>query len=280
MSKLQRLSIEYNLTEHCNLSCYACDHASPLLPVRFADVMSFEKDIEALAPVFHAQELRLVGGEPLLHPQLLDFVRQGRSSKIAEKIVIITNGVLLHEMPYEFWQLIDDLRISVYPGVRRNLSLEAAAIICAEHNVYFEADEKNSQFQRSLLNREIEDKELVQQVFDACEMARDISCHTVYEGRFYLCSVSPFLIPRLTKLGIDFDNKSDSVALHNNKNLKDEIGKLLTSKLPLRSCRFCLGTSAPWTAHHQMNSKDRQRWLGEEHQDLIDHVRKKLGGEA
>ena len=48
-NKLTRLSVEYSLTEHCNISCHACAHASPLLAKKFADLAHFTRDFEALA---------------------------------------------------------------------------------------------------------------------------------------------------------------------------------------------------------------------------------------
>lgn len=36
--KLARLSIDYGLTEHCNINCHACAHASPVLPEKSADL--------------------------------------------------------------------------------------------------------------------------------------------------------------------------------------------------------------------------------------------------
>src|SRR6478736_2087477 len=97
--KLTRLSVEYNLTEHCNLSCYACDHASPLMREKFASVDEFKRDFEALAQVFHSKQFRIVGGEPLLHPKLTEFLSVARRIGIADSIVLITNGVLLHKAP-------------------------------------------------------------------------------------------------------------------------------------------------------------------------------------
>src|SRR5690348_4435511 len=99
VDKLLRPSVEFNLTEHCNLSCYGCDHASPLLPTRLADLESFQRDLAALSEVFHSREIRLVGGEPLLHPRIVEFMRAARDSGVADSVVIYTNGVLLHRMP-------------------------------------------------------------------------------------------------------------------------------------------------------------------------------------
>ncbi len=45
-NKLTRLSVEYSLTEHCNISCHACAHASPLLAEKFAAWL--EEDGQAL----------------------------------------------------------------------------------------------------------------------------------------------------------------------------------------------------------------------------------------
>ena len=119
--KIHRRSVEYNLTEHCNLRCRGCGHASPLLPEKFASLAAFRADLEALAEAFHSDELRIVGGEPLLHPQLLDFLREARRINVADRIVLYTNGVLLYKASVELWQLVDEIYLSVYPGVRRRL---------------------------------------------------------------------------------------------------------------------------------------------------------------
>jgi len=107
--KIHRRSVEYNLTEHCNLRCRGCGHASPLLPEKFASLAAFRADLEALAEAFHSDELRIVGGEPLLHPQLLDFLREARRINVADRIVLYTNGVLLYKASVELWQLVDEI---------------------------------------------------------------------------------------------------------------------------------------------------------------------------
>ncbi|HEY1452878.1 MAG TPA: hypothetical protein VGF57_05390, partial [Roseiarcus sp.] len=99
LRKLTRRSFDFNLTEHCNLSCCECDHASPLLASKFASVESFSWDLEALARVFHSKQIRILGGEPLLHPQLTGFLTEARRIGVADSIVLITNGVLLHQAP-------------------------------------------------------------------------------------------------------------------------------------------------------------------------------------
>lgn len=99
-NKLRRPAIEFNLTQHCNLRCAHCDHASSMLPKGFADLTSFTRDVEVLSTVLSAGEFKFVGGEPLLHPQLLDFLRVAKESQIADRLILVTNGVLLHKEAY------------------------------------------------------------------------------------------------------------------------------------------------------------------------------------
>jgi MoaA/NifB/PqqE/SkfB family radical SAM enzyme len=275
-SKISRLSVEYNLTEHCNVSCYGCDHASPLLRTRFASIESFSSDLRALAQVFHSREFRILGGEPLLHPQLLDFLTEARRIGIADKIVLFTNGVLLHEVPDGLWKLIDQLKISAYPGVRRRLDDARCAEICKAHNV--ELTIKNiNQFEVITINNCITDTELVRAIYRECKSRTVWSCHTVYEGRFYKCPVAPFTGARLALRGVAFDNvASDGVALHNNPNLYEELDRYLNSPVPLAACSYCLGSSGRSVPHRQLNRKGHLQWLAEDNTADIEWARRCL----
>ncbi len=274
--KLMPLSVEYNLTEHCNLSCYACDHASPLMPEKFASVAEFSRDFDALGRVLHSQQLQILGGEPLLHPQILEFLAEARRIAIADAIVLITNGVLLHEAPDELWGLIDQLWIAVYPGVKIKLNEEERARICKEHDILLNTREVQS-FRKALINNRIDDPELVKFIFHECKMAGEYSCHTVHDGRFYKCSVAPFIAPRLALRGIDFDNRNiDGISLHNNPKLFEDLDRCLNGPTPLAACSYCLGTSAPWVAHHQLNRQGRAQWLKEDNRVEIESVRAQL----
>src|SRR5262245_61688613 len=104
--KINQFSFVYNMTEHCNLTCHGCDHAAPLLPEKFAALDQFKADITALEPVFHSEQMRITGGEPTLHPNLLEFIEFARFSGIADWMILVTNGVLLHEMPERLWDLV------------------------------------------------------------------------------------------------------------------------------------------------------------------------------
>ena len=272
--KVRLFGVEYNLTEHCNLSCYHCDHASPLMPSKFASLADYERDIRAFSEAVHVEEFRLVGGEPLLHPQLLDFMRIARETGIGDALKIYTNGMLLHTMPDEFWALADILWVSTYPGVRRRMTDEAIAAKCAEHGLHLDLRPLITEFNRSYINNPIKDEGLVRRIFGQCKMAHEFSCFAIYDGMFFRCSVAPFAQARLRMAGIDFaGNEVDGIPIHGNPHLAEEVEARVKSEQPLKACTYCLGSSGPMISHRQVNRHGCKEWLEEDNRADIDFAR-------
>lgn len=82
-----------SLTESCNLSCKYCsvDAKSGGLFLDFHKVKSF---FDFFSP-FSDASLRIVisGGEPLLHPKLLEIIKYAEDLFLSPQIVLVTNGV-------------------------------------------------------------------------------------------------------------------------------------------------------------------------------------------
>src|SRR5262249_39411004 len=147
--------------------CRGCDHASPHIDRTFASVREFENDIPQLAPVLHVGEFKFVGGEPLLHPHLLEFLSIARQSRIADRIAVITNGTLLHRAPPQMWELIDVVWISLYPGV--NTRFDESAIRDVANRNHVEIWWKRTpEFLLTLVNDEVTDPELRRRIFVGC----------------------------------------------------------------------------------------------------------------
>ena len=279
--KVRLFGVEYNLTEHCNLSCYHCDHASPLMAreIRVAGGLRARHPGHCRGRA--CRGIQMVGGEPLLHPQLLDFIRIARDTGIGDKIKIYTNGVLLHTMPDEFWEQTDVLWVSTYPGIRRRMSDEAIAAKCAEHGTQLDLRPTITEFNRSFINNRIEDEDLVRRIFSQCKMANEYSCFSIYEGMFFRCSVAPFAQARLRMAGIDFPGPEvDGIQIHGNPRLGDEIEARVKSKEPLKACTYCLGSSGPMVAHRQVNRQAGKAWLEEDNRADIAFARRNLRRQA
>jgi organic radical activating enzyme len=112
--------LEIHLVDHCNLNCKACDHLSPIADKWFANIDIFRSDLEQLDKLFSGiHTIYLLGGEPLLHPDVESFLFIARKQFPNAKLVIMTNGLLLDKMPDSFWKSCKDtstkLIFDVYP---------------------------------------------------------------------------------------------------------------------------------------------------------------------
>lgn len=93
-------NLEFQLADHCNLRCKACAHFSNLVkePV-FADKNQFRKDLHRLADLFdNIKEFYLMGGEPLLNPEVGAYCRMVRSVFPYTRLILVTNGILIPAM--------------------------------------------------------------------------------------------------------------------------------------------------------------------------------------
>ncbi|MDD5675864.1 MAG: radical SAM protein [Chitinivibrionales bacterium] len=103
------------IVEHCNLKCRFCDHFAPLAEQEFADIKIFEKDFARLSELLNAKVdfISLMGGEPLLHPQLNDFLYIARKYFPKTELRIVTNGILLLKQTEDFWKACKDNSIII-----------------------------------------------------------------------------------------------------------------------------------------------------------------------
>lgn len=108
--------IEYHLVDSCNLKCAGCSHYSSLvngkmcLPLEFIidDLLLLKNKVGD-----NLKWLRLLGGEPLIHPQISECLEQIRELFPNTKISLVTNGLLLGKMNQEFYDVCLKDRIEI-----------------------------------------------------------------------------------------------------------------------------------------------------------------------
>ena len=259
LRRIERPAIEFNVAEHCNLRCAGCDHASPFLPPKLAVLAEFERDLGALATVLHARELKLLGGEPLLHPQLPQFAAAARRIGIADRIWVVTNGLLLPRVDPELYRVIDGLRVSRYPGVRPTVGDDELQRLAAEHRFALEILPV-AEFRATLREHPHAEAVTTAEVYRRCDLAHRWSCHTVHAGRYYKCPPAALLGARRPRLGIGApDGSRDGVALHDNPDLRGALVAYLAERTPLQACAFCAGSCGPSFAHRQLRADEIAR---------------------
>jgi len=245
---------------------------------RFASLAEFERDMMALSEVLHANHIFLAGGEPLLHSEFLEFLKVAKRSGIADGTVVISNAMLLHKMPPEYWEHMDAMVVSVYPGVRYRVDFEVVAQQARARGAYLLL-KRNQEFSKMLLNDRIEDRRLVEAIFKGCYAG--VNCHTVYEGVYYRCSRAHTLESRMAKIGRHVENRAvDGVRIHGNPDLRAELEAYLREDRPLKACDYCLGSFGRTEEHVQLSQIALKREQAQDHTAVSDFLAPGLDLEA
>ena len=95
--------MELSVADHCNLNCKGCAFFSNIVDEEsFFKLDQFKSDISRLAELFgNIRILTLLGGEPLLNPDLPQFIYEARKAFPKSKIRVVTNGLLCKNMDQE-----------------------------------------------------------------------------------------------------------------------------------------------------------------------------------
>ena len=115
--------LDVHVVDHCNLRCRGCVHFAPLASPRCLDLDEYERELDLLGRVAgigsYFEAITLMGGEPLLNPQLPDVVRLTRTYLPDATIAVASNGLLLRQMGDDFWRSLSScdatLLLSPYP---------------------------------------------------------------------------------------------------------------------------------------------------------------------
>lgn len=90
--------LEFHLADHCNLNCAGCLHYAPFADRRFADLETIRRDFKRLKELFsNIRHIRIMGGEPLLYPDVGEVVKTVRAAFPRSKVRVVTNGVVLND---------------------------------------------------------------------------------------------------------------------------------------------------------------------------------------
>ena len=179
-------ALEINAVHHCNLTCIGCSHASPVSARGFADPDAVHRDLAGLASALRVDHVKVVGGEPLLHPDLAGLLKAIRGSGIGGRVRVATNGTVFARAGWDWLQHADDIHVSRYPGTQVR-EAEMAELVDRCRATDTELVVKTYERFRLVLPESPLKPDEAKEVFSTCQLAHGWSCHTVEDGYFYLC---------------------------------------------------------------------------------------------
>lgn len=236
--------LEVHLVDHCNLNCSGCGHYSQIASPVFTEIDQFERDIKRLSQLFrNIVTIRLMGGEPLLHPDSASFVTIVRTSFPRTDLRFVTNGTLLPRAPAAFWEACRranaTLDLTIYPPFRQQ-SVEWLRL-CEQERVACQANSVSEFFK----HMNIKGDSCRIQAFLHCR--RRFFCPFLQQGHLHVCS-KPALVHHFNQhfgKAVPADAGTDIHA-------KDATARSILTALgkPVETCKWCTYDFActPWSS--------------------------------
>ena len=239
---------ETNVTLACQNRCVSCNHFIPLQDAWFINPLDFARDLAKASQIVHFDVFNLVGGEPTLHPDIVLLLQFIKTSGIADRAEITSNGQSHRKWSDELYQNVDDLIITPY-----KLADEDIAEItekCRQFNV-------NLQWHPVIFTtaayKQPHTDQYAGQLYRQCWYNRNRQ--VIDGGYFYRCCTAPF-IPQLL-LGLPKEH--DGITLDGLT--EERLNEYLNQPQTPASCTVCAsncGRRIQWS-----EQADRNQWLAE-----------------
>lgn len=242
--RVQTRALEYHVADHCNLRCDHCCSFSPILKKWFADPAAFERDLKAAKQFVAPQFLKIVGGEPLLHPDLERLLVIAHEVQIAPRIQLTTNGLLIDRLTPRGWDCLSMLAVSLYPepalphSVVRSIAREARR---RGVEVSWKVQDRFTCLDRDTAATYDE----AERVFNDCWIRH--RCNSIKNGRFYCCT-RPQYVQKFA--GDPEAFLEDGVPIVSGA---ERIQQHLRQSEPLQSCFLCNGGNAGLATQRQLS---------------------------
>lgn len=255
------LSFEVGISEHCNLNCKGCSHFSPISPKYNMPFELYCNDLQQLSKVFHgkAKRIHIMGGEPLLHPQLNDILTQTRNCFPKAKIRLVTNGKLYHTLTAGFWEVCRKNHIIISPTkYPYDIDYDDFKRIAKSNHVRYQY--MNGLKRIKKLKKypfDLTGSQSAQESFRLCTQANQ--CITLKNGRLYPCSTAAY-----ADIFNQYYNENlivsemDCVNIYETQNAQEILKKLAR---PIPFCRYCGITKIQKGLKWEESKKEKAEWV-------------------
>ncbi len=242
--------IEIHIAEHCNLKCKHCYHFSCIAQKEFYDLDKFKQDMKQMSFVFKRRlsHLQLLGGEPLLNPQINEYVKISRKYFPNTRIGITTNGILLDDMNESFWKTLNENDVSIVPSIypikiNWKSILDKAEKYDVKLYASYKTNEKLTQ-DNIEKNRKTSFSKIKLRQKGSNDTVHQLNCkkrfirYVMQEGKLYICPTVAYIRHLNKKFNTNFVvTEDDYLDLYKIKNT-NEI-KTFLEKPSLHFCKYC-----------------------------------------
>jgi len=252
--------IDIHVAEHCNLNCAYCCHCSTVAEPEFLDIEQFERDIIKLSKLTNGciNAILLLGGEPLLNPDIVRIMQITRQNVPNTRINILTNGILLTRMKEDFWSTCKNnniiIHISRYPIKLDTDKIFATAQRYSVDVKWFTTKSRNNR--DDIFRVQKFDLAGKRDIFNSYE---NCPCRSTFlkDGKIYLCPPMPSSRHLEKRFGVRFEISMDDYLILDNVNNLQEILDFISHPTPF--CRYCVYEDQfiQW----KISEKKKEEWI-------------------
>ena len=249
---------EVSIVEHCNLNCAYCSHYSPLAKEEYLKPEALAKDLQRIYKISGKQieRVKILGGEPTLHPRLNEILVAARKSVGDASILLFTNGLLLDKMPDSFWETLRDENIDLISDRYDYKGFDAYRLmgIAAKHQIellwtspglkrmdYFPLDVTGSQN--------------IKKNYESCFFRGH---NQLRDGKLYCCTTPPNISHFNNYFGTDLQVcELDYIDIYGDITHED-ILEYLSNPIPF--CRYCDKNRIVRERKWRISEKEMKEW--------------------
>ena len=234
--------LSVHLVDQCNNNCQGCSHFCTIANKFELTIEDYTRQLNTLVNKFHIHEIDLMGGEPLLHPNIEMFFEETRKILPHSVICLHTNGLLLHKMPESFWESCKknhiDFKITRYPNVK---DFTEIIDLCLKHGIYICGLINGTSFIHWMDRK---GNGNIPENFKACKTKFGF-CYILKDYRLYTCPTACYM-----PLYNDYFN--ENIPCENGIDIITASSSEILNYLqtPLETCKFCRNvhklTAKPW----------------------------------
>lgn len=252
--------LEVYITEHCNLNCKHCAPFSPIAAKSFYDIEIFRKDIRRLSELSDKTlcKMRILGGEPLLHPQCEEFLKIAREAFPHTSIHLVTNALILHKQKDSFFETCRDYKIAITP-TKYPVKIDFKAIEEKAAKFGVEYFYNNAgQIEKTLFHQplDLKGEQNPNLSFYKCAWAN--GCINLDNGKLYTCpyprSIKNFNAYFKQNLIV---SPKDYIDIYEAKSMEEILSALAK---PIPFCRYCDLSRLSWDNKWERSKKDIKEW--------------------
>ena len=253
-----KLGFEVSVCDHCNLNCVCCEHFSPVADETYLDIVQYEKDCARLSDLTGGEIswLHLMGGEPLLHPRLIEIFEISRKYFRVGNIELVSNGILLLKQPDSFWESCrkNDITVAVtqYPIKLDNKAIEKKAAEAGVKFRYYFIGHKTMHKKPLDINggQSIKENLALCHKFNTCVQLLDGKLYTCIEMA-YIKHFNKYFSKNLTV------DETDIIDIYKIKTKEEMFERLAT---PVAFCKYCNIKGTDFGIEWKVSTKQMSEW--------------------